>query len=187
MSLDSSRMMDARVRRSRASMRKALLGLVEMKAYDEVSVREIVASAGVSYTTFFRNYTSKGELLGDIGAEEMSALFAEMVAVLDQRDPALTARAVCEFIDERRALWRMLLNSDAVFAMRAAFISGSAGFVETHARTLPEFPIELSASFFVGSMFEVLSWWLREGEDVPAEQTARYLETLVMRPTMTRG
>jgi AcrR family transcriptional regulator len=166
-------------------MRNALLTLVEIKPYEEVSVREIVGSAGVSYTTFFRNYSSKAELLGDIAAEEMRELFVVMIDVFDQRDPALTARVVCDFVAGRRPLWKMLLNSDAVFVMREAFIAVSAGFVENRSRVLPDFPIELSASFFVGSMFEVLSWWLRGDDAVPADRIAYYLETLVMRPTMT--
>ena len=56
--------------------------------------------------------------------------------------------------------------------------------VEGRQRALPEFPIELSASFFIGSMFEVLGWWLRQSPRPPAADLAHYLEVLILQPTM---
>lgn len=185
MLLDSSRPKDARVRRSRESMRRALLDLLQTKPYDEISIRDVTGAAGVSYPTFFRSYASKAELLGDIGANETRDLFAAMIAVLDHQDPALTATTVCDFIRSRSDLWRVLLDSEAVFAMRRTFIGLAVDLVQRRSRMLPDVPIELSATFFVGSMFDLLSWWLRQTDEVPIDQMSRYLETLVTRPTMT--
>lgn len=179
-----SRPNDARARRSRESLRDALLALMRSKAYADISVRDVTAQAGVSYPTFFRNYVSKGDLLGDIGAAETRELIATMARVLDQADPALSARAVCEFICDRSALWSILLNSEATAVMRQAFIEAAPAVVEGRERALPEFPIELSASFFIGSMFEVLGWWLRQSPRPPASELAHYLEVLILQPTM---
>lgn len=187
MVIDQPQPRDARARRSRESLRQALLTSLDIKTYDEISVRDIAGGAGVSYPTFFRNYASKADLIGEIGTRETHDLFAVMVGVLERRDPAVSARQVCDFIDSRRRLWKMLLNSQAVFAMRETFIRESVALTETRSRILPDFPIELSASFFVGSMFEVLSWWLRQPDEMHAATIARYLEKLVLRPTMMRS
>lgn len=165
-------------------MREALLALMRVKAYADISVRDVTAQAGLSYPTFFRNYVSKADLLGDIGATETRELIAAMTRVLDQADPALSAREVCEFIGERSALWSILLNSEATAVMRQAFIEEAPTVVEGRQRALPEFPIELSASFFIGSMFEVLGWWLRQSPRPPAADLAHYLEVLILQPTM---
>jgi hypothetical protein len=161
-----SRPNDARARRSRESLREALLTIMRSKAYADISVRDVTAQAG------------------DIGAAETRELIATMTRVLDQGDPALSARAVCEFIGDRSALWTILLNSEATAVMRQAFIDEAPAVVEGRQRALPEFPIELSASFFIGSMFEILGWWLRQSPKPPASELAHYLEVLILQPTM---
>lgn len=181
-----SRPKDARARRSRESLREALIALLGTKPYAEVSVRDVAAAAGVSYPTFFRNYASKGDLLGDIGTRETRQLLKSMLDVVEQRDPAVSARAVCEFVIERKDLWRQLLNSDASVVMRHSFVVEASEFSTGRSRMLPDFPLDLSASFFIGAMFEILNWWLRQEDETPVEEVERYLEKLVLRPTMIR-
>src|ERR1700741_4640218 len=62
---------DARAVRSGAALRDALLRLLERKPFDQITVRDICAEAGVHYATFFRHHPSKEALLDHIAAEQI--------------------------------------------------------------------------------------------------------------------
>lgn len=166
-------------------MRRALRELLEAKPFDQITIREITRTAGVSYPTFFRNYASRGDLLGDIGAKETRQLLALMAALVDRKDAQLSADAIRDYVRERRVLWRTLLTTEASFIMREEFVRLSAEFVRERGRIIPDLPIELAASFVVGAMFEILSWWLRQPEDYPSEKISRFLKILVLEATMS--
>jgi AcrR family transcriptional regulator len=180
----SSRPDDARARRSRESLRRALLELVERKPFDQITVRDITREAHVSYPTFFRNYVSKAALLGDIGAEETSRLLARMIALVDRHDPAASGDAICEFVGAKRRLWKVLLGSEASFVMRERFIAEATQFARERPRITPELPLDLASSFVVSTIFDVLAWWLQQPEDFPVEKTSGYLQLLVLQQTI---
>ena len=181
--LETSRPNDARARRSRAALQRALLEWIEQKPIDQISIREITASAGVSYPTFFRNYASKEELIGDIAREEIDQILAVMVSLLDKKDPHLSADAVCDYIQHRRALWTTLLTTSASSAMRAEFIRGAKQIVQQRGQINAGLPVDLAAAWVFAGLFEILAWWLRQPEDYPVRNVSQFLEVLVLGPS----
>jgi AcrR family transcriptional regulator len=181
--LEPSRPDDARARRSRAALQRALLEWIEKKPIDQISIREITASAGVSYPTFFRNYATKEELIGDIAREEIDQILAVMLSLLDKKDPHLSADAVCDYIQQRRALWTTLLTTSASSAMREEFIRMAREIVRERGQFNAGLPVELAASWVFAGLFEVLAWWLRQPEDYPISNVSQFLEVLVLAPS----
>ena len=181
--LGTSRPDDARARRSRGALQRALLEWIEKKPIDEISIREITASAGVSYPTFFRNYASKEELIGDIAREEIDQILAVMVSLLDKKDPHLSADAVCDYIQHRRALWTTLLTTSASSAMREEFIRGSKQIVQQRGQINAGLPVDLAAAWVFAGLFEILAWWLHQPEDYPLRNVSQFLEVLVLGPS----
>jgi len=59
---------DARAIRTRRALREALLGLIETRAFEQITIREIAARAGIGYATFFRHHASTEALLDDLAA-----------------------------------------------------------------------------------------------------------------------
>ena len=57
---------DLRIRRSRQWLHDALIGLIEEKSYDEISITDITERANLSRNTFYLHYKSKEELLASI-------------------------------------------------------------------------------------------------------------------------
>ena len=57
--LETSTPSDPRIKRTRAALSSALLSLLEEKAFDQITIRDIVGRADIGYATFFRNYDSK--------------------------------------------------------------------------------------------------------------------------------
>jgi AcrR family transcriptional regulator len=54
---------DRRIRRTRAALRQALIGLVLERGYDAVTIRDVVDRANVGRSTFYAHYPSKEDLL----------------------------------------------------------------------------------------------------------------------------
>ena len=70
---------DPRTVRTREALRNALLRLLERKPLEQITIREIVAHAKISYVTFFRHHPTKEALLHDIAAEQVRLLQANGV------------------------------------------------------------------------------------------------------------
>ena len=66
---------DVRVRRSQKFLRDALIDLIEERGFDVLTVGEITERAMVSRATFYRNYQDKYDLVEQIFAEAIQALF----------------------------------------------------------------------------------------------------------------
>ncbi len=64
---------------TRDCLRSALVKLLNEKDLPQISVTELVAAAGVSRTAFYRNYSSKEELLEDVIASVKNLLSKVLV------------------------------------------------------------------------------------------------------------
>lgn len=54
---------DRRVRRTRETLHRALIELMMERAYDRISVRDVIARADVGRSTFYAHYRDKDDLL----------------------------------------------------------------------------------------------------------------------------
>ena len=82
-------------RRTRRRLQAAAKELFEQKGYDEVTVAEIAAAAGVSVKTLFQHFRAKEDLL----LAELDDVHAEMVRWLRDREPSQTPiQAVADWL-----------------------------------------------------------------------------------------
>jgi AcrR family transcriptional regulator len=173
---------DVRMLRTRQALRRALLALLDRKQLDQITVRDIVAEAGIGYATFFRHHASKEELLDEIAAEQVGNLMALTLPLLDPTDTRVSCLALCKYVNKHRALWSALLTGGAAGALRAEFIrlaTASAAAV----RRSDWLPVELGAVYGVTAAIEILAWWLRRpAGEYPVEQVAEFLDRLVVAP-----
>jgi AcrR family transcriptional regulator len=176
---------DPRSLRSRAQLRDALLRLIETQQFDKITLREITADAGLSYPTVFNNYDSKEELFRDITSEEIGKLLAAFRSNIDSPDwrPGV---GICALVREHRALWRTLFTAGASEVMRTEFIRRGREFVGDRTSLSHGFPFDLVSGVIASGIFEVISWWLGQGDDFPADTAADMLETLVIEPALSR-
>jgi AcrR family transcriptional regulator len=176
---------DPRSLRSRGLLRAALLQLIETRQFDKITLLEITDEAGLSYPTFFNNYDSKEDLFRDITREEIGELLAAFRSNIDSPDwrPGV---GICALVIEHRALWRTLLTAGASEVMRTEFIRRGREFVGDRTSLNHGFPFDLVSGVIASSMFEIISWWLGQGDDYPANTAADMLETLVIEPALGR-
>jgi AcrR family transcriptional regulator len=176
---------DARMRRSRAALRQAFLTLIDSRPFADISVRDIVAEAGVGYATFFRHFPSKTAMLDEIAADEIEQLVEMTAPMIYNEGTRASTLALCTKVNEHRALWTALLTGGAAGVVREEFSRVSRNVAAK--RTLAPsswLPMELGLSVGVSTAIEVLAWWLRSEDPAPVERVAEILDRLAVTPTM---
>ncbi|MET0365218.1 MAG: TetR/AcrR family transcriptional regulator [Sphingobium sp.] len=176
--------LDARMQRSRRVLREALLGLLEEKPFDQITVREITARAKVGYATFFRHYASKDALLHDLAAGQISDLLDISVPVLFVANSRESCRAVCAYVAEHRTLWFALLTGGAASTVREEFIRQARVLAARTPKTTSWLPRDLSVVWSTGGVIDVLAWWLAQKDVYSVEQIAEIIDRLIIEPTV---
>lgn len=171
----------------RKALRRAMLMLLDKRAFDDITVADIAKAAGAGYTTFYRHYPGKDELLEEIATEEINTLIELVLPVFgtgeDEASRVATSQRFCSYIDEHRALWRTLLTGGAASRLREQFIQ----LAREIARQVPHvegrfLPPEAGCVFGVGSTIELLVWWLEQDKPLSPDEFSEVYQHLVITP-----
>ncbi|WP_157218890.1 helix-turn-helix domain-containing protein [Flavisphingomonas formosensis] len=173
---------DARILKSRAALRDALIALAGEKPFAELTVAEIAKRASVGYATFFRHFPSKEALLADIAESLILDMLALMGPLMRETETRAASLELARFVDTQRAICHALLvgAGDAMrreITLRAIQLS-AANRVDMGG----DLPGELLSVHSVGATLNILAWWLERGTDIDAEDMAAILDRLVFKP-----
>ena len=181
--------LDRRVVRTRKQLAAAMLSLLVTKDYDEVTVQDITEEADLNRATFYLHYGSKEELL----VAALEARFDELVTRINREwsvednwhDPA-DFQVVFEHAAEYAPLYKVLLGDKG----RAHVINRIIDYItevqcaicQEQFPNLPDMsiPLELINRHVAGSMYALLSWWLKN--DMP--HSAEFMANATMRLCM---
>jgi len=141
-----------------------MLALLERKPFDQITIRDICAEAGVHYATFFRHHPSKEALLDDIAKDQIQQLNQLTLAIRGAEDYQAGFRALCAYVDEHRALWSTLLNGGAGAAMREEWLRQSRIVAASEAPVDSWLPKELGTICAATLIAETLAWWVAQPE-----------------------
>ena len=98
---------DRRIQRSLGALRTALLELLVEKSFEQISITELTARAGLSYTTFFRHFDSKEALLNDVAASLIQDLLSLSVPLVSRAG----SFASCSFARRKGLMVVLVLSS----------------------------------------------------------------------------
>lgn len=172
---------DRRVKRTNQLLANALISLAQEKDFDSITIREIAQRADISYSTFFRHYTNKEELMLDL----LQTIISEMRGVITQ-PPEIVGRLIFERVNENPVLYRVLLNS-----MRSNSINK-----HVRERVIAEIrnnqpqgnsqmiPPEIVANHLMVSILGLLEWWLENNMPYPPEEMGIFYYELIMKPVV---
>ena len=183
----SSSSKDARALRSALALRQAFLNLLERKALDQITIRDICAEAGVHYATFFRHHQTKEALLDDIAKDQIAHLNALTLAIRGTDDYRAGFHALCAYVAEHRALWSSLLNGGAGATMREEWVRLSLRVAAVEAPLNSWLPTELGTICAATLIAETMAWWVAQPEDAYsvdeiAAIVSRLLASSIMAP-----
>jgi AcrR family transcriptional regulator len=180
-----------RVRRTQKLLRDSLIELIEEKGFDALTVGEISGRAMVSRAAFYRNYRDKYDLVEQIFAEAMQALFRAVSVSETAHSPDIWVRFF-EHIAAYDRLYHALLGRKGspwfVLKMRSSMVD----LVKEFWRLVPQWqsaaahPISLypASDEFVPDLVatmivEAITWWLEQGRPYSPEEIARRCMLLV--------
>jgi AcrR family transcriptional regulator len=175
---------DPRAARSRQALTDAFLKLLETRPLDQVSIRDITATAGIGYTTFFRHHASKEDLLEHVAAEQIRRLFDLAMPVLDAYDVRSGSTALFRYADAHRALWSTLLTGGAAGTIREEFLRLAREVAASQGRPNTWLPADAGVILIVGGTLDLLTWWLRQSRPLPIERIVEIHESVVVRPVI---
>lgn len=176
----SSSSKDARALRSGNALRDALLALLERKPFDQITIRDICAEAGVHYATFFRHHQTKESLLDGIARDQIAMLNGLTMAIRGSSDYAAGFRAMCAYVEEHRDLWSTLLNGGAGAAMREEWVRQSMRVAASEQPVNSWLPTDLGTICAATLIAETLAWWVdRPAGEISVDQIAAILMRLL--------
>lgn len=182
----ASSLKDARAVRSSGALREALLTLLERKPFDQITVRDICAEAGLHYATFFRHHASKEALLDAVAADQIDTLVDLTLPMRKGNDYHFAWFELCAYVDEHRALWSTLLNGGAAATMRQEWLRRAKAVADTQDPIGSWLPKELGTICSVSLIADTLSWWLaQEPETHSVKPISEILDRLVTNSTMS--
>lgn len=160
--LASSASQDARALRSAKALSEAMLTLLETKAFDQITIRDICSTASVHYATFFRHFATKECLLESVATEQIARLNELTLAIRAAADTEAGFEALCTYVDDHRDLWATLLNGGAGGAMREEWIRQSKKVAATEGTANSWLPEDLGTICAATLIAETLAWWVAQ-------------------------
>ncbi|MGI5453542.1 TetR/AcrR family transcriptional regulator [Streptomyces sp. CA-249302] len=186
---------DRRVRRTRATLQHALIGLVEERDLSQISVADVVDRAEVSRSTFYDHYRDVHELAEAACTSMIDDLIGVVVALAPIRptpsgppeDPDPTLTAFFAHFAEHAGLYRSLLGPTGSarviehVRLRTTVAAHSSGRLPAMDEASPPDtsdtsgnPHDVPAAFVAGALLGVATDWLLRGcPGTPTEMTTR--------------
>ncbi len=172
---------DRRIQRSLGALRTALLELLVEKSFEQISITELTARAGLSYTTFFRHFDSKEALLNDVAAALIQDLLSMSVPVVSRAGSLESCRALCFYVHEQRDLWRSLLIGGASDIVHTEFVRQARLWTPVSTWKHAWLPVDLATLWSARGTIHILSWWLEEDCKLSVDEMALVLDRLIVR------
>jgi AcrR family transcriptional regulator len=168
--------------RTRESLRGALLELLESRSFEQITIRDIAATAGIGYTTFFRHHPTRESLLEEIAADEMRLLLEHLLSTFEPADTGAQSLALCRYVSRHRALWATLLTGGAASTLREEFIRIAREVAAVSPHTAKWLPADVGIILVASGTIELLAWWLQQKRPASSQKVAKIYERAVLSP-----
>lgn len=169
--------LDRRITRTRAVIREALVGLIEEKGFDAISVKDITERANINRSTFYLHYQDKFDLLEQTEREIIRAL-QDIILRADSfslanfhrtQQPLPTMVQMFEYFLENASLVRAVLGVKGDIAFQILLRKeieknlSSIGFFEGINSKNFLLPSEYIITYVIAAHLGVVQMWLRKG------------------------
>jgi|GEM_PF-1851353 len=183
--------MDRRIKRTRRLLGEALIDLLQTSDFYAISVRDITEKADVAYSTFFRNFESREQLLLVYLQDFWNTIVQTII--IDAQQPFKTQtreymRHLFIRLRDQPKMCRVILKTPAVTPILASF---KADLVAANLETfrhmgLPLHPDSPPADLVFGNgmtqVFTLIDWWLDQDFETDLDTMVDYYETMILRP-----
>lgn len=170
------------VQRTEKALAEALIAVSLEKGYDLVTVMDITDQANVSYSTFFRHYGDKDELLLKM-LESVITTLREQTSQYVDASAAASGQIIFQHIQENHRFYRVLFSSLASSRVLDEIQTEIEKIVLATASIRPDtvIPPEIAANHLVTSIFSLIRWWLEHDLPYPVERMAVIYDELIIK------
>ncbi len=169
--------------RSKKEITEALLQLMEKYPYEEISVKQIVLETDLVRKTFYRNFSSKDDVLRAYIDTVIREYVDELIA--HPEDPLDVIFSFCEkkrnlflLLDKNNMLYMLLLRLNEMLPeIRQTSDMSRNPFVRLFGELEPDYLI----AFNVGAIWNVIFRWVRRGMLDPLVEVRNTLEKYLRR------
>jgi AcrR family transcriptional regulator len=182
---DAAETRERRTTRTRPALCNALLSLLQEQPFEQVTIRDITARAGVGYATFFRHYPDKEALLQDATLREIRQLLGLTLPILYTVDSRASTQALCAYVWEHRKLWSALLTGGAAATLKEEYVREAQRLAAKQEAFGTWLPGDLRVVFSVSASIDILAWWLKQADPPSVNVMAEIIDKLTVIPAIT--
>lgn len=178
---------DHRTRITKMLIRKAFTDLLERKAIQSISVKELCETAGINRGTFYAHYTDIYDLLEKMEEEMLEDFKEALEPLLDEKGTELTplkvTASIFQCLKDNADICTVTLGDfgDKAFAKKLISI-GQERCVESYTayfEQLDRRKLEYFYSFVSAGCIGLLQKWLAEGRKESVEEIAAMSEGIM--------
>lgn len=171
----ASRKIDRRVRRTRDVLGDALVGLIQEKPFETITVQQVLDRAGVSRSTFYAHYSDKNDLF----LSDVEDFFQGVATLLSRRKDASDRVApVCELfthVSHAQQFYAALVASGRIHDVLEL---GQGHFARGIEQRIAELPRARGiagkrraavAHALAGALLSLMTWWIDRGMPLSPE------------------
>lgn len=173
---------DPRALRTRQALNNAAIKLLAKKPYKDITIRELVDTAGVGYTTYFRHFANTEELITELAEVQIKGLIDVAIPVIKVQGLRESARALFSYVYENRKIWLALLKGGAALKLRQSFLRQAKLSGTPMATNAMKIPFDCSINLIVCGSLELIEWWLRSRRKISVDEIAEIFDIAVVSP-----
>ena len=167
--------------KSKLWMEKALTKLLKTESFQKITIKEITDKAGLSRRTFYRNYSSKEEIIKGLIAK---ILLEYRSLIGRQADLSLAGVSKTIFtLAQKHKDFLLMLNRNRLIPILMEEIDGFLPplfeMVKGHRIDCPEESVQYALTFGAGGFVRILMRWLDEGGNKPPEKMMLIMDDIV--------
>jgi len=161
---------------------EALLFLMKVKSFKDITIKEIAEKAGLDRRTFYRNFDSKEDVL-NLHAERLSEQYIEKLKAEEVLDSYHIAKVFFEFSKENIDFLMALKNSNMLIYLLSkydAFLPNIHNLLQNNCfKKYTQENFHYAIAYNVGGYWYVLVKWLEEGAIKSPEEMASLIRHFI--------
>lgn len=149
---------------TRECIESALIQLLKVKSFQEISITNIAKKAGVSRNAYYRNYSSKEDIL----SKYLQNILAQMRSALNKYNP----------FTETKECWITLLGSIQPFHLQFKLLLdlGYGEYIRDSLKEMhnisPNNPQYYSNCYLAGALCNIFFEWIKNDMNIPIDEVA---------------
>ena len=166
--------MDRRIQRTRELLQKALIGLIDERGYNAITIQDIVDRANIGRTTFYKHYASKDDLFMScheaiVSSFQFERLYKHPLSREELLEREAPPRMILAFqhLDETRARLSPIFQGKDGPLILKQIRDRSAKEIEANLRAImpkadDSIPLDILAGYLAGAQLALVLWWLEK-------------------------